>query len=179
MASRALEKLRGHNGRKNEQLQKVLERLKLELQEKIKTKRRLTRSKRELTTAHKRMTSISKKRNETERMLQLKEKELFFLQQVTDKSNRDLKDVIKSKEIEITQLREQLGGLNCELSQSREETQQLREKLQQTTAELEKQSTDVRDLEKTRADLERERSRVDMMIMQLYGLNQVEPNWLM
>ena len=129
----------------------------------------------ELMSAHKKISSLSMERMEAEKMLRLKEKELFFLRQagVGNESNRDLESVIESKEAEIAQLRERLVSAESELSQAREKVEQLKEKLQQTTMELVEKSMQVREMERARADMERERSRADMMMMQLCAMNQV------
>ena len=130
----------------------------------------------EATSAHARVKVLLQRRKEVVRQLQLRQKELSFLQQLQgqlregERETQEVREVLTQKDVEVRQLQEQLSELEKELGCAREEVQSLREKLQIVTEELADKSARVQELKKAKAELKEyldmESRRVDMLLMQ-------------
>ena len=136
-------------------------------------------ARREATSAHARVKVLLERRKEMGRQLQLRNKELSFLQQLQGqlreseegkREREELKEVLMHKDVEVRQLQEQLREVEKELGCAREKAHSLREELQRVTVELAEKSARVQELERTRDKLEGyldwERRRVDMLLIQ-------------
>ena len=136
-------------------------------------------ARREAASAHVRVKVLLEKRKEMRRHLQLRNRELNFLQQLQgqlreseegEQEREELREILMHKDVEVRQLQEQLREVEKELECEREEARSLREELQRVTAELADKSARVQELERTRDKLEGyldgERRRVDMLLMQ-------------
>ena len=136
-------------------------------------------ARREAASAHARVKVLLERRKEMGRQLQLRNKELSFLQQLQGqlreseegkRNKEDLREVLMHKDAEVRQLQEQLREVEKELGCAREKTCSLREELQRVTVELEEKSASVQELVRTRDKLEGyldwERRRVDMLLIQ-------------
>ena len=139
----------------------------------------------EAASAHVRVKVLLEKRKEMGRQLQLRKKELNFLQQLQGqlrkseegkREKEELREVLIQKDEEVRQLQEQLSELEKELECAREEACSLREELQRVTVELERESARVQELEGARDKLEGylngERRRVDMLLIQSTASSQ-------
>ena len=129
--------------------------------------------------AHARVKVLLERRKEMGRQLQLRKRELSFLQQLQGqlseseegKSEREeLREVLMHKDVEVRQLQEQLKEMEKELECAREEACSLREELQSVTVELAEKSARVQELERARDKLEEsvnwQRKLVEMSLIQ-------------
>ena len=133
----------------------------------------------EAASAHVRVKVLLEKRKEMGRQLQLRKKELNFLQQLQGqlregeagkREREELRDVLMHKDVEVQQLQEQLSEVEKELECAREEACSLREELQRVTVELAEKSARVQELERARDKLEEsvnwQRKLVEMSLIQ-------------
>ena len=136
-------------------------------------------ARREAASAHARVKVLLERRKEIGRQLQLRKKEVSFLQQLQGqlreseeekREKEELREVLMHKDAEVRQLQEQLREVEKELECAREEAHSLRGELQRVTVELAEKSARVQELERTRDNLEDyldwERRRVDMLLTQ-------------
>ena len=136
-------------------------------------------ARREAASAHVRVKALLERRKEMGRQLQLRNKELTFLQQLQgqlreseegEREREELREVLMYKEVEVRQLQEQLREVEKELGCEREEARSLREELQRVTVELAEKSARVQELERTRDKLEEsvnwQRKLVEMSLIQ-------------
>ena len=133
----------------------------------------------EAASAHARVKVLSEKRKEMGRQLQLRKRELNFLQQVEGqlreseegkREREELREVLMHKDVEVRQLQEQLREVEKELKCAREEARSLREELQRVTVELAEKSARVQELERAREELKEsvnwQRKLVEMSLIQ-------------
>ena len=133
----------------------------------------------EAASAHARVKVLLEKRKEMGRQLQLRKKELNFLQQLQGqlreseegkREREELREVLMHKDAEVRQLQEQLSEVEKELKCAREEACSLREELQRVTVELVEKSARVQELERARDKLEEsvnwQRKLVEMSLIQ-------------
>ena len=120
---------------------------------------------------------LLERRKEVERQLQLRQRELRFLQQLQgqqrereEEEREELKAVLMCKDAEVRQLQDQLREVQGELGCAREEAHSLREELQRVTVELAEKSAEVRQLEWTKDMLEislkNGNKKVEMVLIQ-------------
>ena len=134
---------------------------------------------REAASAHSRVKVLLEKRKEMGRQLQLRKRELSFLQQLQrqlkesgggEREGEELREVLMHKDVELRRLEEQLRDVEKELGCAREKACSLREELQRVTVELAKKSARVQELEQTRDKLEEsvnwQRKLVEMSLIQ-------------
>ena len=116
----------------------------------------------EAASAHARMKVLLEKRKEMGRQLQLRKKELNFLQQLERQlreseegkgEREELREILMHKDAEVRQFQEQLSEVEKELECAREEARSLREELQRVTVELAEKSARVQELERAREEL--------------------------
>ena len=143
----------------------------------ITNKRIYTR--REAVSAHARVKVLLEKRKEMERQLQLRKKELNFLQQLQGQLRESeegkseiekLREVLMHKDVEVRQLQKQLSEVEKELECAKEEAHSLRKKLQTVTVELAEKAARVQELERARKELKEsvnwQRKLVEMSLIQ-------------
>ena len=136
-------------------------------------------AKREAASAHARVKVLLERRKEMGRQLQLRKRELKFLQQLQGqlteseegkREKEELREVLMHKDVEVRQLQEQLREVEKELGCAREEAHSLREELRRVTVELADKSARVQELERTRDKLEEsvnwQRKLVEMSLIQ-------------
>ena len=134
---------------------------------------------REAASGHAKVKVLLEKRKEMGRQLQLRKRELSFLQQLQgqlkesggeDREGEELREVLMHKDAELRRLEEQLREVEKELGCAREKACSLREELQRVTVELAEKSARVQELEHTRDNLEeslnRQRKLVEMSLIQ-------------
>ena len=134
---------------------------------------------REAVSAHARVKVLLEKRKEMGRQLQLRKKELNFLQQLQGqlreseegkREREELREVLMHKDVELWQLQEQLSEVEKELGCAREEARSLREELRRVTVELAEKSARVQELERAREELKEsvnwQRKLVEMSLIQ-------------
>ena len=132
----------------------------------------------EVDDAYVRVKVLLERRKGVEKQLQIRQRELRFLQQFQEqqrereeeRESEELKAVLMSKDAEVRQLQDQLGEVQGELACAREETHSLREELQRVTAVLAEKSAELQQLEWAKAMLEiyldRETKKVEMSLIQ-------------
>lgn len=150
------------------------------------TKLRVVSSNRQIYVRHQAASAFTKvkvlleKKNEIERQLQLRQRELRFLEQLHEQlrdrvegegeEGKELREVLISKDEEVRRLQEQLSEVEKEVGCAKEEACSLREELQRITVELAKKSTRVQELERVRDNLEDsvnwQRKLVEMLLIQ-------------
>ena len=95
------------------------------------------------------------RRKEMGRQLQLRKRELSFLQQLQGqlreseegkREREELREVLMHKDVEVRQLQEQLREVEKELGCARKKACSLREELQRVTVELAEKSARVQEL---------------------------------
>ena len=136
-------------------------------------------ARREAASAHARVKVLLEKRKEMGRQLQLRKKELNFLQQLQGqlregeegkREREELREVLMHKDVEVRQLQKQLSEVEKELECAREEARSLREELQRVTVELAEKSARVQELERAREELKEnvnwQRKLVEMSLIQ-------------
>ena len=136
-------------------------------------------ARREAASAHARVKVLLEKRKEMGRQIQLRKKELNFLQQLQGqlreseegkREREELREVLMHKDVELRQLQEQLSEVEKELKCAREEACSLREELQRVTVELAEKSARVQELERAREELREsvnwQRKLVEMSLIQ-------------
>ena len=136
-------------------------------------------ARREAASAHARVKALLEKRKEMGRQLQLRKRELNFLQQLQGqlreseegkREREELREVLMHKDTEVRQLQEQLREVEKELECARKEARSWREELQSVTVELAEKSARVQELERTRDKLEEsvnwQRKLVEMSLIQ-------------
>jgi len=136
-------------------------------------------ARREAASAHARVKVLLERRREMGRQLQLRNKELTFLQQLQGqlreseegkREREELREVLMHKDVEVRQLQEQLRDVEKELGCARAKACSLREELQRVTVELAEKSARVQELERTRDKLEEsvnwQRKLVEMSLIQ-------------
>ena len=123
---------------------------------------------------------LVEKRNEVGRKLQLRQRELRFLEQLhellkgrvegEDEEGIELREVLISKDEEVRWLQEQLKEVEKEVRCAKDEAHSLREELHRVTMEFAKQSARVQELERERDKLEhsvnRQTKLVEMLLIQ-------------
>ena len=111
------------------------------------------------TSAHTRVKVLLERKNEVGRQLQLRQKELNFLEQLQgqlrekeeiEREAEELKEVLILKGAEVRQLQEQLREVEKKLEIAKYETGSTREEVQRLTVELAGKSARVEELEKAR-----------------------------
>ena len=136
-------------------------------------------ARREAASAHARVKVLLERRKEMGRQLQLRKRELTFLQQLQGqlreseegkREREELREVLMHKDVEVRQLQEQLREVEKELGCAREEARSLREELQRVTVELAEKSARVQELERAREELKEsvnwQRKLVEMSLIQ-------------
>ena len=136
-------------------------------------------ARREAASAHARVKVLLERKREMERQLQLRNKELTFLQRLQgqlreseegEREKEELREVLMHKDVEVRQLQEQLREVEKELGCAREEARSLREELQRVTVELAEKSARVQELERAREELKEsvnwQRKLVEMSLIQ-------------
>ena len=136
-------------------------------------------ARREAASALARVKVLLERKKEMGGQLQLRKKELSFLQQLQgqlskreegEREREELRQVLIHKDAEVRWLQEQLREVEKELGWAREEARSWMEKLQSVIVELAEKSARVQGLERERDKLEGyldwERRRVDMLLMQ-------------
>ena len=136
-------------------------------------------ARREAASAHARVKVLLERRREMGRQLQLRKRELSFLQQLQGqlkeseegkREREELREVLMYKDVEVRQLQEQLREVEKELGCSKEEARSWREELQRVTVELAEKSARVQELERARDKLEEsvnwQRKLVEMSLIQ-------------
>lgn len=131
------------------------------------------------TSAHMRVKVLLERKNEVERQLQLRQKELNFLEQLQgqlrekeeiEREGEELKEVLILKGAEVRQLQEQLREVEKKLEIAKNETGSMREEVQRLTVELAEKSARVEELEKAREMLngivEWQRNIIEMPLKQ-------------
>lgn len=123
---------------------------------------------------------LVEKKNEVGRQLQLRQRELRFLEQLDGllrdrvegegEEGIELREVLISKDEEVRWLQEQLREAEKEVRCAKEEAHSLREKLHRVTMGFAKQSSRVQELERERDKLEDsviwQRQLVEMLLVQ-------------
>ena len=131
-------------------------------------------------TAFARVKVLLEKKNEVGRKLQLRQKELRFLEQLHEllrdrvegegEEGIELREVLISKDEEVRCLQEQLREAEKEVRCAKEEVHSLREELHRVTMEFVKQSARVQELEREKDKLEDsvnwQRKLVEMLLIQ-------------
>ena len=131
------------------------------------------------TSAHMRVKVLLGRKIEVERQLQLRQKELNFLEQLQgqlrekeeiEREGEELKEVLILKGAEVRQLQEQLREVEKKLEIAKNETGSMREEVQRLTVELAEKSARVEELEKAREMLkgivEWQRNIIEMPLKQ-------------
>ena len=150
------------------------------------TKLRVVSSNHRIHTRHQAAAAFAKvkvlveKKNEVGRKLQLRQRELRFLEQLDEllrdrvegegEEGIELRDVLISKDEEVRWLQEQLREAEKEVRCAKEEVHSLREELHRVTMEFVKQSARVQELEREKEKLEVsvnwQRKLVEMLLIQ-------------
>lgn len=119
---------------------------------------------------------LIQQKEEVQKQLQLREKELKLLHTGHRKESEELRSIIQNKRDEIQELQHNLQSVESKLTSERKVTQDLMKKLYQVTAELAEKSALAQEREKAKWDfkiqLEKERQRVDHLVMQLTGASK-------
>ena len=136
-------------------------------------------ARREAASAHAKVKVLLERRKEMGKQLQLRKRELSFLQRLQgqlreseegEREREELREVLMHKDVEVRQLQEQLREVEKELGCAREEACSLREELQSVTVELAEKSARVQELERARDKLEEsvnwQRKLVEMSLIQ-------------
>jgi len=136
-------------------------------------------ARREAASAHAKVKVLLERRREMGRQLQLRNKELSFLQQLQGqlkeseegkREREELREVLMYKDVEVRQLQEQLREVEKELGCSKEEARSWREELQRVTVELAEKSARVQELERAREEMKEsvnwQRKLVEMSLIQ-------------
>ena len=136
-------------------------------------------ARREAASAHARVKALLERRKEMGRQLQLRNKELTFLQQLQgqlreseegEREREELREVLMHKDVEVRQLQEQLREVEKELVCAKEEAHSWREELQRVTVELAEKSARVQELERAREEMKEsvnwQRKLVEMSLIQ-------------
>ena len=161
----------------DQQLSEINHALEQELKERVSARNKRLHTRQEADGAYVRVEVLLERRKEAERQLQIRQRELRFLQQLQgqqmereEEEREELKAVLMSKDIEVRQLQDQLSEVEGQLGRAREEARKLREELQMVTVELEVKSATVRQLERERdrleINLDRENKKVEMLLIQ-------------
>ena len=133
----------------------------------------------EAASTHARVKVLLERKKEMGRQLQLRKRELNFLQQLQGqlrgseegmREREELREVLMHKDAEVRQLQEQLWEVEKELGCARVEACSLREELQRVTVELTEKSARVQELERAREELKEsvnwQRKLVEMSLIQ-------------
>ena len=131
----------------------------------------LTNIKQKVKLTHTKTVKLIHERVDIEKQLELREQEIEFLKSSNLKESQQFQSIIRQREEEIKQLKEQLSAVEGQLSSKRKQAKDLREKLNQTEKELATKSAEAQELEKSNGKLEAyldsERKRVDLLLMQM------------
>ena len=114
---------------------------------------------------------LIQQKEEVQKQLQLREKELKLLHTGHRKESEELRSIIQNKRDEIQELQHNLQSVESKLTSERKVTQDLKEKLHQANAALAEKSALAQEREKVNEAfkilLEGERQRVDQLVRQL------------
>ena len=172
----SIQQARSHLERADEKLTHISEFLPAAKKRKMASSRRQYQLKRQVSITRAKQAKLRANRDNAQRQIEIKEKELKLLETLLSKgeqTNQDLVGVITSKETEIAELKGSMVVAKHELSLAKEEAQQLRDQLHQTMAELIQRAREVHDIERAQTDLEREKRRFDMLLSTYAAITQV------
>ena len=139
--------------------------------EKLVLNQQLTNIKPKVKLTHTKTVKLIHERMEIEKQLELREQEIEFLKNSNLKEHQQVQSIIRQREEEIKQLKEQLSVVEGQLISERKQAQDLRKQLNQTEKELVAKSAEAQELERSICKLETyldfERKRVDLLLMQM------------